>query len=108
MVPKCQNERMPRANRRRRDDVPLDLERLRGGIPLRERYAGGEWFVRRLTGASSERPYLCPGCQQQIAPGAPHVVVWPAEGAGGVEDRRHWHSPCWAARDRRHSRGAIR
>jgi hypothetical protein len=99
---------MPRANRRRRDDAPLDLGRVHGGVPQMERYAGGEWFVRRLNGASSDRSYLCPGCQQVIAPGTPHVVVWPADGAGGLPDRRHWHTPCWAARERRHSQGATR
>jgi hypothetical protein len=99
---------MPRANRRRRDDVPLDVERARGGAAARQTYAGRDVFVRRLTGSTSERSYLCPGCQQDIAPGTPHVVVWPADGVGGVEDRRHWHSPCWGARDRRRSSGPTR
>jgi len=99
---------MPRANRRRRDDAPLDLGRLAGAVTTQERYAGRLWSVRRLTGATSERAYRCPGCEQDIAPGTPHVVVWPADGAGGVTDRRHWHGPCWTARERRHPRGPIR
>ena len=99
---------MPRANKRRRDDVPLNLERAVGGLTRRESYAGSEWFVRRVTGASSSRDYLCPGCQQAIVVGTPHVVAWPAEGMGGLEDRRHLHTPCWQARERRHTRGSIR
>ena len=99
---------MPRANRRRRDDAPLNLDRAVGGTARREQYAGGEWFVRRVTGAGASRAYLCPGCQQNIPIGTPHVVAWPAEGMGGLDDRRHWHTPCWGARDRRHTRGAIR
>jgi hypothetical protein len=99
---------VPRANRRRRDDVPLNLERAVGGAVRRESYAGGEWSVRRVTGGGATRPYLCPGCQQDIVPGTPHVVVWPADGIGGLDDRRHWHTPCWQARERRQSRGSYR
>jgi hypothetical protein len=99
---------VPRANRRRRDDVPLNLDRAVGGSVRRESYAGGEWFVRRVTGAGASRAYLCPGCQQTIAMGTAHVVSWPADGMGGLDDRRHWHTGCWEARDRRHPRGATR
>jgi hypothetical protein len=99
---------VPRANRRRRDDVPLNLERALGGAPRREGYAGREWFVRRVTGAGSTRAYLCPGCQQEVRPGTPHVVAWPAEGVGGLDDRRHWHTGCWEARERRRPGGAWR
>ena len=54
--------------------------------------------------------YRCPGCDQEIALGVPHVVVWPADdrgesGWGGrVDDRRHWHTPCWNARANRRPR----
>ncbi len=99
---------MPRANRRRRDDAPLNLERAVGGAVRRESYAGGEWSVRRVTGARATRSYLCPGCQQSVPPGTPHVVAWPADGIGGLEDRRHWHTTCWEARERRPPRGAFR
>lgn len=99
---------MPRANRRRPQDVPLAMGRLTGGGTTTEMYAGQRWTVRRLTGASSERAYFCPGCEQDIVPGTPHVVAWPEEGVGGVGDRRHWHTPCWAARERRQPRGAFR
>ncbi len=92
---------MPRANRRRRDEGPLDLGRVSGGITTTEGYAGGLWTVRRVSGASGSRDYLCPGCQQDIRVGTPHVVAWPADGVGGVGDRRHWHSGCWQRRDAR-------
>jgi hypothetical protein len=43
-----------------------------------------------------------------VRPGTPHVVAWPADGAiggrGDIGDRRHWHTPCWAARARRSPR----
>jgi hypothetical protein len=31
----------------------------------------------------------------------PHVVAWPE---GDPDARRHWHTPCWAARSRRRPR----
>jgi hypothetical protein len=58
-------------------------------------------MVRSITGSSSTKPYRCPGCDQEIRPATPHLVVWPAEGYGSIEDRRHWHSACWKARGRR-------
>jgi hypothetical protein len=72
--------------------------------PLRENQSyeagpDGDWNVRRLTGSASGKTYRCPGCQQEIPAAQPHVVAWPAEGDG--EDRRHWHTGCWSARDRR-------
>lgn len=73
-----------------------------------ESHPDGDWVVRRVTGASATRGYLCPGCAQEVAPGTPHVVAWPADGLTGtqeaVEQRRHWHSPCWAARASRRPR----
>lgn len=74
-----------------------------------ERYDGRDFEVRRVTGSAATRAYRCPGCGQTIRPATPHVVAWPvvpslqtalADGEG-VDERRHWHSACWAARDRR-------
>ncbi len=62
----------------------------------------GDWVVQRVGGAP--KAYRCPGCDQEVPAGVPHVVAWPVEalaGLGGPADRRHWHSPCWAARSRR-------
>jgi hypothetical protein len=46
--------------------------------------------------------YRCPGCDHEIRPGVAHLVVWPANETGTIEDRRHWHHGCWSARARRH------
>ncbi|MBO2456488.1 ATP/GTP-binding protein [Actinomadura violacea] len=61
----------------------------------------GEWIVRSITGAAAVKAYRCPGCDQEIPRGVPHVVAWPADERGGADDRRHWHRPCWQARARR-------
>jgi hypothetical protein len=97
---------VPRSNRRQRPPVradDLETRLVHGGGRL-ERHGDGDWRVRPVTGAAATKAYLCPGCRQQITPGTPHVVAWPAEqlGAfGGPGDRRHWHTPCWSARSRR-------
>jgi hypothetical protein len=73
-----------------------------------ERYGGEEYVVRPVTGSAATKPYRCPGCDQVIRPATPHVVAWPvvpsllAGSAGsGVDERRHWHTTCWRARERR-------
>ncbi len=80
--------------------VELDLDRATGG---RSSISGpdGEWVVQRVRGA--QREYRCPGCDQLIVPGTAHVVAWRQDDllGAGVDGRRHWHSSCWAARDRR-------
>ena len=81
---------MPRSNRRRRDaHRPLALGAM--GSQTTQSWMGRSWVVRQLSGHSSTRSYTCPGCTHEIAPGTPHVVVWPDDGLGGVDDRRHWH-----------------
>ena len=66
-----------------------------------ESAADGEWTVQTVTG--SAREYRCPGCDQAVTPGTPHVVAWRTDDllGDGVEGRRHWHTACWRARDRR-------
>ena len=86
------------------------------GVETVEEWRGEDYVVRRITGSTSTKPYRCPGCDQQIRPATPHVVVWlagdpatlpmPAPARG--EDRRHWHAACWRARDRRTARPARR
>ncbi len=69
-----------------------------------ETASDGDWVVQRVGGGSSAKPYRCPGCDHEVPAGTPHVVAWPMDavaGFGGPDDRRHWHSPCWAARSRR-------
>jgi hypothetical protein len=85
----------PRRHRRPQDDSPAgDGAR---GFESVEEWPDGDWVVRAVRG---EKTYRCPGCDQEITTGLPHVVAWPAEG-GGADDRRHWHRPCWNARLRR-------
>ena len=86
------------------------------GTETVEEWRGEDYVVRRITGSASTKPYRCPGCDQQIRPATPHVVVWlagdaathpmPAPPPG--EDRRHWHAACWRARDRRTARPTRR
>jgi hypothetical protein len=59
---------------------------------------GHEYEVRPIAAARAVKIYRCPGCDHQIRSGTAHVVVWPAESPGAMEDRRHWHTPCWAKR----------
>jgi len=60
-----------------------------------------EWTVRTIAGGTAGKTYRCPGCDQEIRAGAAHVVAWPTGAPGGADDRRHWHTGCWRARDRR-------
>jgi hypothetical protein len=107
----------PRRNRTYRRDArergELPDQRVRKGVEGVQRWPDGEWVVRSIFGGAATKAYRCPGCMQEIRPGAAHVVAWPvdapdAESAPavvpavhGVEERRHWHTGCWQARDRR-------
>jgi hypothetical protein len=68
-----------------------------------EEWRGEDWLVRPLTGSASTKAYRCPGCDHEIRPATPHLVVWPVEPMVGVglDARRHWHTACWKARHRR-------
>ena len=76
-----------------------------------ESWPDGDWVVRRVPGAASAKPYRCPGCDQEIRPGTPHVVSWPAyardsdldpwDTESAADQRRHWHTACWRERNRR-------
>ena len=87
--------------------APRDVEKAFGYQRV-ESARDGDWIVRSVAGASTAKTYRCPGCDQEIRPGMPHLVAWPADtdqaawhGGGGLDDRRHWHTPCWNARLRR-------
>jgi hypothetical protein len=63
---------------------------------------GYDYDVKAVTAARALKTYRCPGCDQEIRPGTAHVVVWPADsGDSAVDDRRHWHTPCWSNRSTR-------
>ena len=95
----------PRRNRPRRSSseerLPLPDERVRKGVEGVQQWRDGEWMVRSIFGGAATKRYQCPGCMQEIRPGVAHVVAGPADGYGDETDRRHWHTGCWRARDRR-------
>ncbi|OFJ55014.1 hypothetical protein [Mycolicibacterium grossiae] len=71
----------------------LDAQRVESGPD------GYDYHVRSIAGSRATKTYRCPGCDQEVRPGVAHVVVWRAEaGESAVEDRRHWHGPCWTHR----------
>jgi hypothetical protein len=100
-----------RGPRRAEDPPGLDRERIQRGVDAVQAWRGEQWRVRHLSGAGTAKTYRCPGCDHEIRPGVPHLVVWPVEsgrvvvGIGAHAERRHWHTSCWQARDRR---GPIR
>lgn len=53
--------------------------------------------VRAVSGQTG-KTYRCPGCQQEIRLGTPHLVVASGD---DMEGRRHWHTPCWRTELRR-------
>jgi hypothetical protein len=87
---------VPRRHRRRPDPDARPPTGLGG--ERREAWRGVGYAVRSVPGSGAAKAYRCPGCDQEIRPGTGHVVAWPPEDA---DDRRHWHTACWAARDRR-------
>lgn len=108
MSPRKNRPKPARATGRRAggDDEPGE----RYGFQSAESWRGEQWSVRHVSGSgpasAAGKRYRCPGCDQEIVPGTPHIVAWPADGtrmAGGVgvEERRHWHTTCWQNRLRR-------
>lgn len=92
----------PRRNRPRHGDRRR-LVVLRG-VDAVESWGPEQWRVRQIPGGAAVKSYRCPGCDQEIQPGVPHLVVWPLDpidGLAGEAARRHWHTGCWRARDRR-------
>jgi len=84
-------------SKHRRPARPLGAGHASGDTKL-----DGLWIVRSVPGAAATKIYRCPGCQQLIPPGVPHVVAWPESpgllGSSPVEERRHWHTACWRRR----------
>lgn len=88
---------MPRKHRSARErPAPGDApERPKGVAPD---WAATEGFTVRASTGEQGKTYRCPGCQQQIRPGLPHLVVMDE---GDLGSRRHWHTPCWQREQRR-------
>ncbi|MEC3981370.1 hypothetical protein [Amycolatopsis sp. H20-H5] len=92
---------MPRRNRPERGNQDAPGVGAATGWARAETAQDGEWLVRTVPGSQATKSYRCPGCDHEIRPGTPHLVVWPADETGSIDDRRHWHRPCWDARARR-------
>ena len=76
-----------------------------------QRTADGDFLVRKVPGAAARKAYRCPGCQQEIPIGTPHLVVWPAEDLSWMQSagdaRRHWHSSCWQRQSTKGGPGGL-
>ncbi|MCV7283539.1 hypothetical protein H7J88_28265 [Mycolicibacterium flavescens] len=60
---------------------------------------GYDYEVRPVPAARAVKTYRCPGCDHEIRPQTAHLVVLPADmGENAVDERRHWHTPCWTHR----------
>ncbi|WP_128108883.1 hypothetical protein [Mycolicibacterium elephantis] len=89
--------RRGRPSRRRQSSTPLPpMRRIEIGPD------GYEYEVRPVPGSRATKTYRCPGCDHEIRVGTAHLVVFPAAGGEqAVDDRRHWHTPCWTHRGTR-------
>lgn len=61
-------------------------------------YLGEVYLFRHVGASAAQKFYVCPGCNQNIPPGVAHIVAWPRDYGGRVDDRRHWHKGCWNRR----------
>jgi hypothetical protein len=91
---------MPRRHRAARDRA--DLPEAQGRpLNLAPDWAQADGAVARAASVGKDKVYRCPGCQQLIRPGTPHLVVVEE---GDVAGRRHWHTPCWRTELKRRGR----
>jgi hypothetical protein len=70
-------------------------EPTRGWHEAAQSWPDGDFAVRHVSGSGDGKVFRCPGCDQEIHSGTPHVVAWPE---GRLDDRRHWHTACWSKR----------
>ncbi|GAA4387198.1 hypothetical protein [Tsukamurella soli] len=87
--------RKSRAGAPRRRSGPGARPLGAGGFGSRAGDGDDAFQVRTVPGSSALKLYRCPACHQVIEVGMAHVVVWPSAAAGGVSERRHWHTGCW-------------
>ena len=96
----CENTPVsPRRNypkKRVKPEEPREINIASTGESTEE-HSDGVYIVRRLTGSGSTKPYRCPGCDQLIPLATPHVVAWLEY---DEEGRRHWHTACWAKKNK--------
>lgn len=76
----------------------LDVGRVWGNRARIEPGPRGEDYYVAVP-RPTDRTFVCPGCQGEIAGDTPHVVAWAVDGILGTEAaadaRRHWHTGCW-------------
>jgi hypothetical protein len=84
-----------RRRRARRAAGAGDPADVRAWVESAQGWPDGDFSVRRVSGSSDGRVFRCPGCDQELASSMPHTVAWPE---GRLDDRRHWHTACWAKR----------
>jgi hypothetical protein len=88
---------MPRRHRSARERPGIQGQ---AGLPpsVAPEWAHADGYTVRAVAGERDKTYRCPGCQQEIPPGTPHLVVVTHE---DVQGRRHWHTPCWQRELRR-------
>lgn len=95
---------MPRRNKpkksKKNTNEKFDVNRLLG-IEKTEVWNDGDWIVRKVTGSAATKAYRCPGCDQEIRRATPHTVSYIV---GQLDDRRHWHTPCWTTNRKKYKR----
>lgn len=82
---------------------PREHRRLASLPPTRRIETGPDGYdyeVRTVAASRAVKVYRCPGCDHEIRVATAHVVVLPID-VGDIEDRRHWHTACWANRANR-------
>ncbi|MBJ8346591.1 ATP/GTP-binding protein [Antrihabitans sp. YC2-6] len=94
-MPRRKPQRAQPAERPLRSDSTARIELGPSG------FGDNDHIVRQVPGSRATKAYRCPGCDHEIAPGVAHVVAWPVNEIGGVQDRRHWHTGCWSGRQTR-------
>jgi hypothetical protein len=95
MTPR-RSRRDPPEPRGRRERPVTPAESIAERV-LGPRWARVEGYEVRETVQAAKR-YRCPYCEGWIEPGTPHLVAFPA---GRSEERRHYHSACWAKQAQR-------
>lgn len=93
---------MARRRRRRRADTRAFEDQRSLPPDLDPVEAPEGTAVRRIQPYQAKKLYRCPGCDHEILPGTAHLVVVPGE---APEERRHWHTSCWARHLRSDRRG---
>jgi hypothetical protein len=97
-MPKRKRARPPAPPKQRRTKAgPKSTGRpkRKGPRTLRDPSDAPDADVRFVQPYEATKPYLCPGCGNEIPEGLGHVVAVPRS---APDLRRHWHRACWVSR----------